>query len=375
MASRPPREIEQRMFGRTIQVPDVVYLTIHGRWDGVSVRGFARPEEEGTWTDGHEAKISLAIDPTCEEDVLLRLEITGFVEKGLPKQIVEVSLDEEPAGVWAITKTGFSIRQLVLPLDRHVRGQEITITFNLPNAQSPASLGLADDHRELGIGIRRLMFTPLPRVEEYSGVSFEVGRKVGLESRRTYDAKIRTGFWARYITGPKVLDIGCKGLDEFGALTEDGEGLAIFDGAIAVDLDYPGYDGLTLPFPTESQDAVYASHTLEHVPNFIQAIQEWHRVTKVGGHIIVMVPNAHLYERRRRPPSRWNLGHLRFYTAASLLAEFEAALPPNSYRVRHLLEDDRDFRYEDPPDHHPHGGYEIEQVVQKIKTPAWAVED
>jgi uncharacterized protein YcsI (UPF0317 family) len=86
------------------------------------------------------------------------------------------------------------------------------------------------------------------------------------------------------------------------------------------------------------------------------------------------VPHAHLYERRMRPPSRWNGAHVRMYTASSLLAEFEAALAPNSYRVRHLLEDDRDYCYGDSPDLHPSGGYEIELVVQKIIPPKWLVE-
>ena len=50
-------------------------------------------------------------------------------------------------------------------------------------------------------------------------------------------------------------------------------------------------------------------------------------------------------------------------------------MPPNSYRVRHLQEDDRGYRYDDPPDRHGIGGYEIEMVVEKIKEPAWKVED
>ena len=180
----------------------------------------------------------------------------------------------------------------------------------------------------------------------------------------------------RAITGPRVLDIGCKGNDATGKPLDDSVGgLPIIEGAIGVDLDFPGYDGATLPFPSESQDAVYSAHSLEHIPDFLKAIQEWHRVVKVGGHIIVAVPHAHLYERRRRPPSRWNGGHMRMYTAASLLGEFEAALPPNSYRVRHLYEDDRGYRYDDPPDRHGIGGYEIEMVVEKIKEPAWKVED
>ena len=115
-----------------------------------------------------------------------------------------------------------------------------------------------------------------------------------------------------------MLDIGCKGNDAAGKPLDDSVGgLPIIEGAIGVDLDYPGYDGATLPFPNESQDAVYSAHSLE----------------------------------------------------------FEAALPPNSYRVRDLYEDDRGYRYDDPPDRHGIGGYEIELVVEKIKEPAWKVED
>ncbi len=201
------------------------------------------------------------------------------------------------------------------------------------------------------------------------------GRRVGNATQRTYDEKIASGFWAQYVTGPRVLDIGCKGNDASGVPLDEDAGLPIIEGGIGVDLDYPGYDGSTLPFPSESQDAVYSSHSLEHIPNHIKAIQEWHRVVKTGGHIIVVVPHAHLYERRHRPPSRWNLGHMRMYTAASLLAEFQAALAPNSFRVRHLLEDDRGYRYEDPPDRHASGGFEIEMMVEKIKAPDWKIED
>jgi len=152
--------------------------------------------------------------------------------------------------------------------------------------------------------------------------------------------------------------------------------LPIFEGAIGVDLDYPGYDGRILPFDTESQDAVFSSHCLEHIPDHIKAIQEWYRVTKVGGYVITIVPHAFLYERRKRPPSRWaELHHLRFYTPMSLLAEFEAALPPNSYRVRHLADNDLRYDYGAPPDTHPVGCYEIELVIEKVKPPNWMIEE
>jgi SAM-dependent methyltransferase len=192
-------------------------------------------------------------------------------------------------------------------------------------------------------------------------------RPVGYESRKSFAEKCRSGFWARYVTGPAVLDIGFRGF-----LGEDQpEALPIMPGAIGIDLDYPGYDGMTLPFADESQDAVYSSHCLEHVPHYIQAIQDWYRVLKFGGHMITVVPHAFLYERARRPPSRWNPDHKRFYTPASLLAEFEQALPPNAYRVRHLADNDAGYDYGVPLDEHPTGCLEIELVIQKLRAPGF----
>jgi hypothetical protein len=53
--------------------------------------------------------------------------------------------------------------------------------------------------------------------------------------------------------------------------------------AIGVDLDFPGYDGTTLPFADESVDTVYSSHMLEHVPDYRATIRDWHRVLEFRG--------------------------------------------------------------------------------------------
>jgi len=164
-----------------------------------------------------------------------------------------------------------------------------------------------------------------------------------------------------------VLDVGFRGHTE-GVVP-------IVEGAIGVDLDYPGYDGRTLPFDDGSQDAVFSSHCLEHIADHLNAIRDWFRVIRVGGHVITAVPHAHLYERQRRPPSRWNQDHKRFYTPASLLAEFEAALRPNSYRIRFLEENDEGYAYQTPPEKHPSGCYEIVLVLEKIQPPTWTIPD
>lgn len=96
---------------------------------------------------------------------------------------------------------------------------------------------------------------------------------------------------------------------------------------------------------------------------------------RVGGHLVLMVPHAFLYERRLTvPPSRWSPEHLRSYSPATLLAEIEWALVPNTYRVRHLEDEDTGYDYGLPATVHPTGCLEIECCIQKIAPPKWSVE-
>jgi hypothetical protein len=100
-------------------------------------------------------------------------------------------------------------------------------------------------------------------------------------------------------------------------------------------------------------------------------IRDWHRVLRSGGFIVCLVPHQFLYEKKRSRPSLWNADHKRFYTPATLLGEFEASLQPNTYRVRHLRDNDENYTYHIGPEAHAEGGYEIELVVQKIDKPKW----
>jgi SAM-dependent methyltransferase len=191
----------------------------------------------------------------------------------------------------------------------------------------------------------------------------EPDRPVGAEARKTYAAKLDGGFIEKYLSGMAILDIGYRGYEN--------DIVAIVPQAIGVDVDYPGYDGRSLPFPDESQDAVFSSHCLEHVDDARATISEWFRVLKTDGFLVICVPHQHLYERKSNPPSRWNPDHRRFYTPATLLIDIEDALKPNTYRLRHLADNDANYNYSIPPDQHPAGCYEIELVIQKIRQPSW----
>jgi SAM-dependent methyltransferase len=190
------------------------------------------------------------------------------------------------------------------------------------------------------------------------------GRRLGPETARNQARRMAEGFYQRYLSGDAVLDIGFRGG------VPDAE--PITAKAVGVELDYPGYDGIRLPFPDQSQDAVFASHTLEHIVDWRAVLADWYRVLKIGGYLVVAVPHQFLYERKANLPSRFNGDHKRFYTPASLMAQIEEALPLAGWRLRSLRDVDEGFSYDVPPEQSPVGCYEIEMVVQRIAIPSYA---
>lgn len=49
-----------------------------------------------------------------------------------------------------------------------------------------------------------------------------------------------------------------------------------------------------LPFPDNSQDLVIARHILEHCVDSVETLRNWNRVLKIGGRLLVAVPNQEL---------------------------------------------------------------------------------
>jgi SAM-dependent methyltransferase len=348
----------------TIAIADVdapIYLSLHG---------FSGIELTGRWSDGPYASVTLLLPQTVEKDILLKIKAGAFAARpSVSRQIVRVAVNGHHMDQWCIEDPTVRARAIFVSREFYGSDRIVGISFDLPTCAQPLACGINEDTRFLGIYLSAISFEETEGKPSPESPIWQLGRCVGFESRKSFDDKIESGFWQRFVTGPKILDIGFKG----GGVYTSGV-VPILEGAVGVDLDYPGYDGKTLPFGTGTQDTVYSSHCLEHIPDFIRAMQEWHRVTKIGGHIIIVVPHMFLYERRMRPPSRRNASHMRFYSAASLLAEWELALPPNSYRIRHFAENDAGYEYGADPELPPAGCYEIELVIEKITPPAWQLE-
>lgn len=113
-------------------------------------------------------------------------------------------------------------------------------------------------------------------------------------------------FANRYFVG-RGLDIGpgSDGIkhhrDKFPKMTEVDE------------FDMPQGDAQFLKgVPDASYDFIHSSHCLEHIPDTMNALENWLRVLKPGGYMVVTVPDEDLYEQGVWPSTF--SGHARSFT-------------------------------------------------------------
>jgi len=126
--------------------------------------------------------------------------------------------------------------------------------------------------------------------------------------------------------------------------------------------------------PAEGSQAVlFAPWLLQDIADYRYALQRWFACVEIGGFLVITVPHAFLQDRRARLPTPWRVGQKRLYTPASLLAEVEEALTPNSYRVRWLGDDDAGYDYALGRDTPPVGRRDVALVIERIHQPHWSL--
>lgn len=121
--------------------------------------------------------------------------------------------------------------------------------------------------------------------------------------RRLSDSR----FITRYFVGDGI-DIGAGG-DPVSNYRE------FFPGMKTVrDWDLPDGDAQFMAsVPNNSFDWVHSSHCLEHMHDPMEALKNWSRILKPGGHMILLVPDEDLYEQGVFP-SRFNWDHKTTWT-------------------------------------------------------------
>lgn len=176
------------------------------------------------------------------------------------------------------------------------------------------------------------------------------------ETSKAHERRVREN-WYNYIQSPGI-DIGCQ----HDPINEDFRKWDVIFG----DGDATFMEGVE----DESYMTVYASHVLEHIDNPELAIQNWFRVLKPGGHLIICVPHRDLYEKKTELPSNWNHEHKWFWLQSEdqipctkgLKSTIERAIPGvNIVAIRTLA----DNFISNGPVNHSSGEYSIEAIVRK----------
>lgn len=122
---------------------------------------------------------------------------------------------------------------------------------------------------------------------------------------------------ARYHTLMRILDVGC-GINKYpGSVGIDR--LANTRADIVADLDQFPY-----PVRDSSFDQVRAIHVIEHVANVITTLEEFHRILRSGGSVVIETPHYTDFSSFCDPTHRWHL---------------------NSFSLRYFGEDNAGYGY------------------------------
>ena len=161
--------------------------------------------------------------------------------------------------------------------------------------------------------IRYNLFAPMPKSRESKAIKDRIrkirynlfghlpflGRKRSYgETRKAQARRIREGFFAKYCQG-HGLDIGYGGDP-------------VVSGVRGWDFEH-GDAQLLRGIDDNEYDFVYSSHLLEHLPDTALSLQNWWRVLKPGGYLLLYLPHRDLYEKKKTLPSRFNHDHEHFF--------------------------------------------------------------
>lgn len=124
-------------------------------------------------------------------------------------------------------------------------------------------------------------------------------------------------FFQQYLTG-KVIDIGA-GAD------------LVCNWAERFDIEDGDANFITKYREINSYDSVHSSHCLEHMYNPKTALEEWWKLVKPGGHLVIVVPDENLYEQGIWP-SKFNPDHKNTFTLNT-----DASWSPVSHNIKELV--------------------------------------
>jgi hypothetical protein len=118
-------------------------------------KDWGQNEDWGVWSTGVDPQLALFM-PSGKPKTLT-LDLRAFIQSKHPTQQVNISLNGEPQKTVTLNKLDNNQIELSIPSSAY--GKEwINLSFNLPQAISPKELGMSEDTRKLGIGLKSAVF-------------------------------------------------------------------------------------------------------------------------------------------------------------------------------------------------------------------------
>ena len=124
------------------------------------VSGFSLNEGKFTWTIGNDAEMTFELPEPTIGTMELVLDHGAFYDE----QTVEVWVNEEHIDTYYAVGEG--IYSVVIPAYA-VEGTELRLRLHLPDACSPAEVGMGDDGRQLALSMRSIVIREMEEEEVY----------------------------------------------------------------------------------------------------------------------------------------------------------------------------------------------------------------
>ena len=122
--------------------------------------GWSLPETFSRWTDRGVALIAFRFEHPGP--AVLRLKLAPFLVTGkLDQQQLSIKLNKQPVAQLTLRESDLKEYSIALPANL-LRDQN-TVTFELPDAESPKNLGISEDTRLLGVNVQWLLIDSASR--------------------------------------------------------------------------------------------------------------------------------------------------------------------------------------------------------------------
>jgi hypothetical protein len=126
-----------------------------GNSDAHVQSGFSQQEALGRWTDGPEASLVFSF-PSPVQNYRLTASVDPFLYGSHTCQRVEILVNGKSCGHDELDTIGSHALTAIFQ-----SASQVVVTFRLPDAMSPAELGVGNDRRKLALAFRSLKFSPL----------------------------------------------------------------------------------------------------------------------------------------------------------------------------------------------------------------------